>query len=67
MEEQDVREYIIETVSDVLRSANIEYVKWDMNRNMSEVASTVLSANRQRETYHRYMLGLYEVLEEITK
>ena len=63
---QDVREYIIETVSDVLRSANIEYVKWDMNRNMSEVASTVLSANRQRETYHRYMLGLYEVLEEIT-
>ncbi|MDO4534596.1 MAG: alpha-galactosidase [Clostridium perfringens] len=62
----DVREYIIETVSNVLKSANIEYVKWDMNRNMSEVASTVLSANRQRETYHRYMLGLYEVLEEIT-
>ena len=62
----DVREYIIETVSNVLNSANIEYVKWDMNRNMSEVASTVLSANRQRETYHRYMLGLYEVLEEIT-
>ena len=63
---KDVREYIIETVSNVLKSANIEYVKWDMNRNMSEVASTVLSANRQRETYHRYMLGLYEVLEEIT-
>lgn len=62
----DVREYIIETVSNVLRNANIEYVKWDMNRNMSEVASTVLSSNRQKETYHRYMLGLYEVLEEIT-
>ena len=62
----DVREYIIETISNVLNSANIEYVKWDMNRNMSEVASMVLSPSRQRETYHRYMLGLYEVLEEIT-
>ncbi len=63
---RDVREYIIETVSNVLNSANIEYVKWDMNRNMSEVASTVLPPSRQRETYHRYMLGLYEVLEKIT-
>lgn len=63
---EDVREYIIETVSNVLKSANIEYVKWDMNRNMSEVASTILEPSRQRETYHRYMLGLYEVLEKIT-
>lgn len=62
----DVREYIINSVSKVLESANIEYVKWDMNRNMSEVASTILPSNRQKETYHRYMLGLYEVLEEIT-
>ena len=63
---EDVREYIIDSLSNVLGSANIEYVKWDMNRNMSEVASMVLPASRQRETYHRYMLGLYEVLETIT-
>lgn len=62
----DVKEYIIETVSNVLKSANIEYVKWDMNRNMSEVASSVLDPARQRETSHRYILGLYEILEEIT-
>ena len=62
----DVKEDIIETVSNVLKSANIEYVKWDMNRNMSEVASSVLDPARQRETSHRYILGLYEILEEIT-
>ena len=62
----DVKEYIIETVSNVLKSANLEYVKWDMNRNMSEVASSVLDPARQRETSHRYILGRYEILEEIT-
>ena len=51
----------------ILSSANIEYVKWDMNRNMSEVGNEILPAERQRELPHRYMLGLYEMLEEITK
>ncbi|MFF2483299.1 alpha-galactosidase [Paenibacillus sp. NPDC058071] len=62
----DVREYIVETVSSVLASANITYVKWDMNRNMTEIGSALLPAERQRETAHRYMLGLYEVMERIT-
>ncbi|WP_160685596.1 alpha-galactosidase [Clostridium sp. C2-6-12] len=62
----EVCDYIIKTVSDVLENASISYVKWDMNRNMSEIGSLGLSAERQRETAHRYMLGLYKVLEEIT-
>lgn len=62
----DVCDYIIESVSSVLRSAPITYVKWDMNRNMSEIGSALLPAERQRETAHRYMLGLYRVLETIT-
>lgn len=62
----DVQDYIIEAVSSVLRSAPITYVKWDMNRNMSEIGSALLPAERQRETAHRYMLGLYRVLEQIT-
>jgi len=62
----DVREYIVKAVSDVLASAPIAYVKWDMNRNMTEIGSALLPPERQRETAHRYMLGLYEVLERIT-
>jgi alpha-galactosidase len=62
----DVCDYLIESVSSVLRSAPITYVKWDMNRNMTEIGSALLPPERQRETAHRYMLGLYRVLEEIT-
>ncbi|ELC8463474.1 TPA: alpha-galactosidase [Clostridium perfringens] len=63
---QEVCDYIIESVSKILESANISYVKWDMNRNMTEVGSLGLTSERQRETAHRYILGLYRVMEEIT-
>ncbi|MDP4087859.1 MAG: alpha-galactosidase [Bacillota bacterium] len=62
----DVCDYIINAVSSILASAPISYVKWDMNRNMSEIGSECLPSERQRETAHRYMLGLYRVLEKIT-
>ena len=63
---EDVCDYIIDKISEVLSSAPISYVKWDMNRNMSEIGSVLLPANKQREVAHRYILGLYRVLEEIT-
>jgi len=66
MSRPDVQDYVIEAVCAVLASANIEYVKWDMNRNFAEAGSLLLPANRQGEVHHRYMLGLYRVLEEIT-
>ena len=59
----DVREYIIESVSAVLSGANIEYVKWDYNRHISDMYSATLK--QQGEFFHRYILGLYEVLGEI--
>ncbi len=62
----DVCQAIGDRVADVLRSAPISYVKWDMNRNMTEIGSALLPQERQRETAHRYMLGLYGVLERIT-
>ena len=66
MGRKEVQDYVINAVCSVLRSAPISYVKWDMNRNMSEGFSCVLSADRRMESQHRYMLGLYRVLEEIT-
>ena len=62
---EDVCDYIIEAVGKVLDSAPITYVKWDMNRHMTEVGSALLPAERQRETAHRYMLGLYRVMDAL--
>ncbi|MBC2580453.1 alpha-galactosidase [Clostridium sp. DJ247] len=63
---EDVCNVVTKMVSDILSSAPISYVKWDMNRHMTEIGSALLPAERQRETAHRYMLGLYSVLEKIT-
>lgn len=62
----DVRAVIIEMLGSLFESAAISYVKWDMNRNMSEVGSAVLEGERQQETVHRYMLGVYEVMDILT-
>lgn len=63
---KEVCDYIIEVISRLLSSAPISYVKWDMNRHMTEIGSAALPPERQRETAHRYMLGLYRVLDAIT-
>ena len=62
----EVQDYIINAVSSVLESAPISYVKWDMNRNMTEYFSAAAAPEGQLETQHKYMLGLYRVLEAIT-
>ncbi|MBU3099904.1 MULTISPECIES: alpha-galactosidase [Clostridium] len=62
----EVCDEVIKMVSDILSSAAISYVKWDMNRNMSEIGSAVLPSENQRETAHRYILGLYKIMEQIT-
>ncbi len=61
----EVCDYIVERITEILGNANIEYVKWDMNRNMSDVYSLHLDADCQGEFYHRYILGLYDVLDRI--
>ncbi len=63
---QDVCDYIVDSLSKILSTANVSYVKWDMNRNITEIGSAALPANRQQELPHRYMLGLYRVLERLT-
>lgn len=62
---EDVCDFIIKTLTNVLSSANISYVKWDMNRYMTQVGSEMLPCERQRETAHRYILGLYKIMDAI--
>lgn len=66
MTRQDVRDYLYRQISNVLDCANVEYIKWDMNRSISDWYSTGLSSYKQSEMPHRYVLGLYELLERLT-
>ncbi len=59
---KEVRDYIVDNVHNVLTSANIEYVKWDMNRHMSDIPGGL----RAGEFYHNYILGLYDILNRLT-
>jgi len=64
------RPEVVETVyamlSNILKSANITYVKWDMNRPLTDVGSAYLPPDRQGEVSHRYMLAVYEMMERLT-
>lgn len=64
---QEVRDYIYESMCRILREVNISYVKWDMNRSISDWYSHDLPEDRQGELPHRYVLGLYEVLERLNR
>ena len=58
LSKKEVRDYVVDSVVSILNSANIEYVKWDCNRNITET--------RDLEQMHRYVLGLYDIMERIT-
>jgi alpha-galactosidase len=63
---REVRDYLYDRISAILDSANIEYVKWDMNRSIADWYSHCLKAENMGEMPHRYVLSLYELLERLT-
>ena len=63
----EVRQHVYKQIKAVLSSADITYVKWDMNRSLSDVWSAALPPNRQGEVYHRYVLGVYELLDRLRR
>lgn len=65
MSRKEVQDYLIKSVNAILDDANIYYMKWDINRSLADIWSNVLSPERQGEVYHRYILGLYRVMDEI--
>lgn len=62
----EVRDYLFGAISDILKNADISYIKWDMNRSICDWYTSCLSAENQGEMPHRYVLGLYELLERLT-
>ena len=63
----EVWQHVYAQIKKVLSSANISYVKWDMNRSLTDVWSAALPAGRQGEVYHRFVLGVYAMLEQFRK
>jgi len=63
---QEVVDHIHDMIAKILRESEISYIKWDMNRYMTEPFSAHLGADRQGEVMHRYMLGVYSLYERLT-
>ena len=59
---EDVRDYLKEMLDSYLKDGMIDYIKWDMNRPLTDVNSALLPAGKKGETFHRYILGLYDIL-----
>lgn len=59
--------YVFDCMSKILRAHDISYVKWDMNRCITEAFSTSLPAHRMGEVMHRYVLGVYDLCERLSK
>lgn len=66
MSNPEVIRYLHRVISKILRENNIEYVKWDINRSICDWYTPTLPERRQLELPHRYILGLYELLERLT-
>lgn len=63
---KDVRDNIYRQMYDVLSKNDIDYLKWDFNRNLTEVYSSALPPERQGEVFHRFVLGTYEIMDRLT-
>ena len=61
----EVRDHMVNVICDALRRGNVDYVKWDMNRNINCWGSTALDAAHQKELGHRYILGLYDMMGRV--
>ena len=66
MSRPEVVDHLIGVLAEVLASAPISYIKWDMNRNITEPYSLGLPADRQGEFFHRYILGVYDLYARLT-
>ncbi|MCM1296312.1 MAG: alpha-galactosidase [Muribaculaceae bacterium] len=65
MGRSSVREYLFERIADILKYAPVDYVKWDVNRSLCDIYSHQYAGKRNGEVYHRYILGVYDLLERI--
>ena len=66
MANPDVRDNLFQQISKILNQVPIDYIKWDMNRHLTEVYALHLPGQAQGQVAHRYTLGVYELMERLT-
>lgn len=64
---QEVIDYLFEAISSIIQETKLEYIKWDYNRHITDAFTATLLATKQMEFGHRYILGVYQLLERLTK
>ncbi|MDO4522970.1 MAG: alpha-galactosidase [Eubacteriales bacterium] len=62
---KEVVDFIHDMIAEILRESKISYIKWDMNRSITECYSKALPADQQGEVFHRYILGVYDLYERL--
>lgn len=62
----EVVDYIYNMLAKILTEGKVSYIKWDMNRYITECYSVALPADQQGEVFHRYILGVYSLYERLT-
>lgn len=66
MTRADVMQYLYEQISAIIEQTHLDYIKWDMKRNLTEIYSTQLPPAQQQKFNHRYILGVYRLYELLT-
>lgn len=67
MTRPEVVDYLFDAMSKIIRQTKLDYIKWDMNRNITEMFGADLAANAQLEMPHRYILGVYQLYDRLVK
>lgn len=62
----EVVDYIYNMLAKILTEGKVSYIKWDMNRYITECYSVALPADQQGEVFHRHILGVYSLYERLT-
>ena len=61
----EVVENIFDQMCKIIDESNLDYIKWDMNRPLTDVFDSHLLADQQGEVFHRYVLGVYRLYEKL--
>ena len=64
---KDAVDFIFDSITEVLDYAEVEYLKWDMNRSICDMYSHIYKGEQSGECYHRYILGVYDLLERFVQ
>lgn len=67
LSQTEVQDWLIDTLTHFIQSYQVDYIKWDMNRHLVEHESQITALGSAKEFAHRYMLGLYRIVDTITK